>query len=260
MRRVFLMTALVFVATGAARGNSLPQNGWLKALLLICSCILVFLFASGTPPVMLGFEALISYAAAVTGISARRSWAVSRTRSIVLVTTILAVVVLGSMIGAPALASRLVTRTADIPVAEFSMIRVDGRVVDSSTFKGRVVVLDFWATWCAPCRQEFPVLEKLYQHYKANPNVAFFAIDVNRDGETPEKARAFVAKAGYTIPIAYDDKEIVTRLKAEGYPHLLLLDKAGHVRLEHIGYDGAERFVENLSKQIDKLLSEPSAR
>ena len=70
--------------------------------------------------------------------------------------------------------------------------------------------------------------------------------------------RAFVQKAGYTIPVAYDVNDAVARLKAEGYPHLLLLDKAGHVRLEHVGYDGAERFVENLSAEIDKLLFEPS--
>jgi thiol-disulfide isomerase/thioredoxin len=144
------------------------------------------------------------------------------------------------------------------PTPEFSVTRLDGLVVDSSAFDRRVVVLDFWATWCPPCRQEFPELERLYKRYQANPNVTFLAIDVNREGETPEKARAFVQKAGYTIPVAFDVKDIVTRLKAEGYPHLLLLDKAGHVRLEHIGYDGAERFVEDLSREIDKLLAEPS--
>jgi thiol-disulfide isomerase/thioredoxin len=135
---------------------------------------------------------------------------------------------------------------------------LDGVVVSSAAFKGRVVVLDFWATWCPPCRYEFPQLEKLYKRYRANPNITFLAIDVNSDGETPEKARAFFEKAGYTIPIAYDAQNVVARLKAQGYPHLLLLDKTGHVRLEHIGYDGAESFVENLSKQIDKLLSESS--
>jgi hypothetical protein len=55
----------------------------------------------------------------------------------------------------------------------------------------------------------------------------------------------------------YDVKDAVARLKAEGYPHMLLLDKAGYIRLEHVGYDGAEHFVENLSAEINKLLSEP---
>jgi thiol-disulfide isomerase/thioredoxin len=255
MRQVFLTMALLFVAAGFARGNFPPANGWLKALLLVSLCLLVFV---GTPPAMLGLVAVSSYAASLAGIYGRRSWAVNRTQSVVTVTTVLAVIAVGSIFGAPVLASRLATRAANTPTPEFSITRLDGMAIDSSGFKGRVVVLDFWATWCPPCRQEFPELERLYRRYQANPNVTFLAIDVNRDGETPEKARAFVEKGRYTIPIAYDAKEVVTRLKAQGYPHLLLLDKTGHVRLEHVGYDGAEPLVENLSKQIDKLLSEPS--
>lgn len=258
MRAVFLVIALVFVAAAFARGNSSPADGWLKTLLLISPCLLVFIFASGTPPVVLGLIALISCAASRVGISARRGWIVNRNRSIGTVAAVMAAIAVGSVFGAPILASRLITHTADKVAPDFSFTRLDGAIVNSSALKGRVVVLDFWATWCPPCHREFPELEKLYKRYQANPNIMFLAIDVNRDGETPQKARAFVQKAGYTIPIAYDAREVVTRLKAQGYPHLLLLDKTGRVRLEHIGYDGAERFVENLSKQIDKLLSQPS--
>jgi thiol-disulfide isomerase/thioredoxin len=125
----------------------------------------------------------------------------------------LAVTALGSMIGAPVLANRLNNRSANTLTPEFSVTRLVGAVITSSELKGRIVVLDFWATWCAPCRQEFPKLEKLYRRYQSNPNVTFLAIDVNRDDETPEKARAFVKKTGYTIPIAYDSNEVVTRLK-----------------------------------------------
>jgi len=169
----------------------------------------------------------------------------------------LAAIALASLFGGPLLATRLLAHAANKPTPEFSVVRLDGVVVNSSAFKHRVVVLDFWATWCPPCRQEFPKLEELYQRYRTNPNVAFLAIDVNKDGETPEKAQAFIQKAGYTFPVAYDGKDVVARLKAEGYPHLLLLDRTGKVRLDHTGYDGAEHFVENLSREIDKLLAEP---
>lgn len=121
--------------------------------------------------------------------------------------------------------------------------------------KGRVAVLDFWATWCPPCWQEFPQLDRLYRRYESNPDVIFLAIDVNRNGESPEKARAFVRSGGYTVPVAFDDNNAVVRLHAEGYPHLLLVDKSGRVRLIHAGYDGSEHFVENLSKVIDRLLA-----
>jgi thiol-disulfide isomerase/thioredoxin len=123
----------------------------------------------------------------VTGIYARRSWAVHRMRSIATLATMLSAIAVGSLVGAPVLANRLNNRTANTLVPEFSVVQLDGTVLKSSELTGRVVVLDFWATWCPPCRQEFPQLEKLYRRYRANSDVRFLAIDVNREDETPEK-------------------------------------------------------------------------
>ncbi|HEY3938436.1 MAG TPA: redoxin domain-containing protein [Bryobacteraceae bacterium] len=256
MRQVFLIMALLFVAVGFARGRSSPIAKWLQTLLLVSPCLLVFGFS--TPPAMFGLIVVVSCVAAVIGVSARRNWAVHRIGSVVSIAALLATVAVGSIVGAPMLANRLNNRTTDKVIPEFSVTELDGTVLRSSELRGRVVVIDFWATWCPPCRQEFPELEKVYRRYRTNPNVKFLAIDVNREGETPEKARAFIKKAEYTIPIAYDSNEVVTRLKAQGYPHLLVLDRTGHLRIEHVGYDGAEHLIENLSKEIDKLLSERS--
>ncbi|HLY18594.1 MAG TPA: TlpA disulfide reductase family protein [Bryobacteraceae bacterium] len=257
MRLVLLMMAVLFVTAGLVRGGAPQANGGLKALLLISVCLLVFGFASGAPRLLLGLLVVVSWTAALAGISARRGWAGHPARSVATVVAVLGVIAVGSEIGAPVIVRRLLTFVANKPAIEFSVVRLDGGVVNSSELKGRVAVIDFWATWCPPCRQEFPELEKLYKRYRADPRVVLLAVDVNKEGETPEKAGAFVRKAGYTIPVAFDAKDAVSRLKAEGYPHLLLLDKAGRVRLEHVGYDGAEHFVENLSREINKLVAEP---
>jgi thiol-disulfide isomerase/thioredoxin len=256
LRGIFITAVFLFVAAGFLRGSSPPAKAWLKAVVLISVCILLMVVGSGAPPVLLVLLALVCGAGSLAGVYARRSWSVHRSSSVLTTGTTLAVVVAGSLLGAPALATRLTTRQANTPAAAFSVTRLDGNVVNSADFRGRVVVLDFWATWCPPCRRELPKLETLYKHYQSNPNVVFLAIDVQRNDETPEKARAFIRKAGYTIPAAFDDRNAVDQLHAEGYPHLLLLDKAGHIRLDHQGYDGAEDLVGNLSKEIDRLLAE----
>jgi thiol-disulfide isomerase/thioredoxin len=207
----FVMEALLFVAVGFVRGQSLPANGYLKAFLLVSPCTLVLatfalVLAWGglrVIPFMLGLIAGISYPAALAGIAGRHAWAVNRTRSVATMAIVTAAIGVGSVLGARVFADWLATRRAKILADEFSVARLDGAVVNSSELKRRVVVLDFWATWCVPCPQEFPELERLYRRYQANPRVAFLAIDVNTEGESPEKAREFLQKAGYTIPAAY---------------------------------------------------------
>jgi len=118
-----------------------------------------------------------------------------------------------------------------------------------------VVVLDFWATWCPACRREMPELEKLYRRYEGNSRVSFWAVDVQKNGETPEKARAFMQNAGYTLPLALGHEERLAGL-LEGFPSLLIIDTAGRIRLVHTGYDRSEKFQAELAGEIDKLLGE----
>ena len=81
-------------------------------------------------------------------------------------------------------------------------------------------------------------------------------MDVQKGGETPEKARAFMQNAGYTLPIALSTEESSEGLKLEGFPSLVIIDAAGRVRLIHTGYDRSEQFQARLSGEIDTLLAE----
>jgi thiol-disulfide isomerase/thioredoxin len=122
---------------------------------------------------------------------------------------------------------------------------------------GHVVVLDYWATWCPSCRREMPELERLYRHYQKNPDVIFWTIDVQRNGETPERAKRFLQKAGYTLPMAVDSRNSVEQFALAEFPCLIIVDRAGRTRFVHIGYDGSEDFQSDLSRKIDALLREP---
>jgi thiol-disulfide isomerase/thioredoxin len=135
-------------------------------------------------------------------------------------------------------------------------MRLSGRSIESSRLKGTVTVLYFWATWCPPCWQEFPKVEKLYERYESNHNVVFLAIDAGEESQTAETARSFIENGAYRIPAAFDDRRAAATLHIRTLPCLLLLDKAWHVRLVHVGYDGSEHFIANMSKVIDQLVEQ----
>jgi len=101
-----------------------------------------------------------------------------------------------------------------------------------------------------------PELEKLYRRYQGNSKVSFWAVDVQKDGENPEKARDFIQKAGYTLPVAFGSEKSLERLSVEDFPSLIIIDKSGRIRLVHTGYDRSEQLQGELSKEIDTLLGE----
>jgi thiol-disulfide isomerase/thioredoxin len=249
--------ALLFAAAGFLRGNSVPASSLLKALLLTSAFVIFYGFIRPMPQFMLATLPLTVYASSLAATHARRNWTVgARSRSLFILGATLGVVEIASSIGAPILVERIFTWRVNFPAPEFSAMRLNGRSVESRQLKGRVAVLYFWATWCPICWQEFPKLEKLYQRYESNSEVVFLAIDADGNGEGPEVASAFIRQGAYRIPAAFDDRRATARFRLGMYPTLMLLDKSWHVRLVHAGYDGTERYVKNLSGQIDRLLKE----
>lgn len=143
------------------------------------------------------------------------------------------------------------------PVA-FILHTVDGRTISSQELRGRVVVLDFWATWCVPCQRELPALQRVYE--KAGSDVAFFAIDGvmsdsgTEDGDTAERAAAYFRRAGYTLPLVWDEHATLEKsLAVHGFPTLLLLDARGSVRLRRVGFVGSEDLEALLKRKIKQV-------
>lgn len=257
--RVCIVTlAVLYLVAGFVRGRGRPENAWLKGLLVSSggSLVLLVLLWGQLHHLTVAMLFLIAVLSAICGVQARHLWGRSAARAVLTLLVPLAALVLVVMTTIPRLATRIATREMSTAAPSFSISRLDGTVVDSAEFRGRVVVLDYWATWCPACRREMPELEKLYQRYKGNSRVSFWAVDVQMGGETPEKARAFMQNAGYTLPIALCSENSSGGLEQEGFPSLEIIDSAGRVRLVHTGYDRSEQLQARLSGEIDSLLTE----
>jgi thiol-disulfide isomerase/thioredoxin len=259
LRVAVTVLAFLYLCAGIIRGHNRPKNTWLKGLLLSsgASVILLVLGSDSLPHLILATFLLIAIVFAACGVRVRRLWAAqSALRGGVTALACMAALVVLALTTIPALATRIATRKMSAPAPAFSISRLDGSAVESRELRGRVVVLDFWATWCPACRRELPEIEKLYRRYQGNPMVTFWAVDVQKDGETPEKARDFMKKAGYTLPVACGSEKSLDSLSVEGFPALIVIDKSGKVRLVHVGYDRSEQLHAAISGEIQTLLDE----
>ena len=115
--------------------------------------------------------------------------------------------------------------------------------------RGRVVMVNFWATWCGPCRQEMPQLNRLYEKYKSS---GFVLLGVNVDEDT-SKAADVAAKLGVTFPVLLDTDKAVSKLyDVSTMPSTMIIDRDGKVRYVHRGYLAG--YEDSYEKQIRELL------
>jgi len=137
------------------------------------------------------------------------------------------------------------------PAPEFQLEARDGTQMSLADLKGQVVMVNFWATWCGPCRQEMPHLEALYQRYNS---LGFTLLGVNVEND-PKGAEAWLAETPVSFPILFDSANRVTKLyDVVAMPSTVLVDRSGNIRYLHHGYKpGYENEYQN---QIRELIRE----
>jgi cytochrome c biogenesis protein CcmG, thiol:disulfide interchange protein DsbE len=125
--------------------------------------------------------------------------------------------------------------------------------LDLSGYRGKVVYVDFWASWCAPCKQSFPWLDGLVREYRSQ-NFVVIGVNVDKDRE---KAERFLTDTPADFPILYDPMgELATAYKVAGMPSGILIDRTGHVRFQHAGFSEKQKGL--YEEQLQTLLAEKS--
>lgn len=119
------------------------------------------------------------------------------------------------------------------PAPEFKLKNLNGGTTRLSDHKGKVIMVNVWATWCAPCREEMPSMEKLYNMLKGN-NFEMLAVSIDRDGE--KSVRPFIEELGLTFPVLLDPKSKITKkYKTTGVPETFIINKEGTIVFHLLG-------------------------
>ena len=122
------------------------------------------------------------------------------------------------------------------PASAFMLRDLDGKLTSLTDFEGKVVLLNFWATWCANCRKEMPAMERLYRSRRAD---GFEIVAISVDQVSTEKVKAFAEELKLTFPVLHDRDSIISNLYSNpGVPVSYLIDRQGRIVYRVLGeYD-----------------------
>jgi thiol-disulfide isomerase/thioredoxin len=136
----------------------------------------------------------------------------------------------------------------DDKAPDFALKSFDGKTVKLSDYKGKVIIIDFWATWCPPCRKGIPDLISIQNDYKKDVVI----IGISLDGEkTLKDVPGFVKSYGINYPIVYgDDKVVAAYGGIEGIPTAFIVDKKGNIVDKHVGLVPKDTYVNKIKELL----------
>ena len=144
----------------------------------------------------------------------------------------------------------------EVTAPKFTLRDLNGNIVSLSDYKGKIILLDFWATWCGPCVGSFPGMQKLQDRYKDDESIKFLFIDTMEKGDNViQKVQEFIAKKNYTFHVLLDMEETATsRYKVLGIPTKFVIDPMGNIRFRIKGSkDNEIELIEELDIMINLM-------
>ncbi len=142
-------------------------------------------------------------------------------------------------------------KTSSALAPDFTLKTLDGPEIALSQLKGKVVLLDFWATWCGPCRESTPHLIQLYKTHREN---GFELIGMSVDKGDEKVVRNFVQSMDIPYPIVIAPEELVRNYRVTGIPTTFLIDKEGKIRERTAGFNST--IAQQMTAKVADLISE----
>jgi len=241
------------LAAGAWNGRR-REGDLLDALLLSVPLAAAFAVLVVTELPVLWPQCVLWVAAAVAG----HAWQRAGARRVGVRGGLLAVVLVGAGYGAfylPRAIAHALTKDRDDPAPEFALRTLAGAQIPRRDWQGKVVVLDFFATYCGPCIAELPRLAEVNARLAGRSDVIVLVVGSESGGETLDSLRSFAERSGRGLTFAWDPGHRARdACGVRGTPSLAVLDSSGRLRRIHEGYNAAETgFSAELLRLIDRL-------
>ena len=155
------------------------------------------------------------------------------------------------LVSSPVIAAENNHEPLKTPAADFTLKSNTGENIRLEELAGQVIFINFWASWCGPCRKELPELEELYLRYK---DLGFIILAISNDNDI-EKARKFFEPLNLSYPILFDNKQNVSGLyRVKAMPSSFLVDREGFIRYQHKGFK--KKFISIYDEEIRELVKE----
>jgi thiol-disulfide isomerase/thioredoxin len=136
---------------------------------------------------------------------------------------------------------------SDTMAADFSLKDMSGKTVKLSDYKGKVVLLEFWATWCPPCRASVPGLEKLHKAYR-DKGLVLLAVSMDEGGE--DEVRSYIKESGITYTVLKGTEDIAIKYQVRSIPMMLVLNKEGKISKRYLGMGSDEDLEKDIKANL----------
>jgi thiol-disulfide isomerase/thioredoxin len=251
LRLLYVSGALLLAITAFLVGAR-AQEDWIAAVLLLLASVFLFSFFV-VPQTPFLWPTLLLWSATVTFLLFRKRF--GKMMRIGGTLSFIAVSVWYCVFYIPVQMQRALTHVSNGMAPPFTLQPISESPVPTGTTPGKILVVDFFATWCSPCIAELPELERLRADLQTKRDIEFVLVGTNSGGDTPERVQAFAQRRHISLPVAFDpEQRTMHAFGLSGFPTLVVIDRTGHVRLTHSGYNSSETsFRRDLTQLLQSL-------